>query len=81
MKTMKAMILTAAVAFCAGAGFAAELAVPPGYRAVVVPVEKAEAVLEAADGIKKKEAGIREGIASGTQLADMIGFRALIYPQ
>jgi Flp pilus assembly protein CpaB len=36
------LLVAAALLFCAGLGFAAELAVPPGYRAVVVPVEKAE---------------------------------------
>ena len=48
---------------------------------VAIPVERATAVLEAAEGIKRKEAGIREAIAGGRQLADLIGFRALIYPE
>ena len=42
MKKMKMLALTAVLAGCAGASFAAELAVPPGYRATVVPAEKAE---------------------------------------
>src|ERR1051325_971804 len=47
--------------------------------AVVAP-EQAAAVLEAAEAIKRKEAGYREAMASGKQLADLIGFRQLIYP-
>jgi 4-hydroxy-4-methyl-2-oxoglutarate aldolase len=46
---------------------------------VIVPIEQLEAVLEAAEGIKRKEAGIRRDIAEGKQLADLIGFRTLIY--
>jgi Flp pilus assembly protein CpaB len=42
MKTFKMLAIAAVLALGAGYGFAAELAVPPGYRAVVVPVEKAE---------------------------------------
>lgn len=42
MKNMRLTVMAAVMALCAGAGFAAELAVPAGYRAVVVPAEKAE---------------------------------------
>lgn len=42
MKKMKMLGLAALLAVCAGAGFAAELAVPKGYRATVVPAERAE---------------------------------------
>jgi hypothetical protein len=37
-------------------------------------------VLEAAEAIKRKEIGFRQAIAQGRQLADLIGFRPLIYP-
>lgn len=47
---------------------------------VIVPLEQLEATVEAAEAIKKKEAGIRRDIAAGKQLADLIGFRTLIYP-
>ena len=47
--------------------------------AVVAP-EEAASVLEAAAAIKRKEIGYREAMAAGQQLADLIGFRALIYP-
>lgn len=47
--------------------------------AVVAP-EKAASVLDAAEAIKRKEVGYREGMAAGQQLADLIGFRALLYP-
>jgi 4-hydroxy-4-methyl-2-oxoglutarate aldolase len=46
----------------------------------VVSPETAAAVADAAEAIKQKEIGIREAIASGKQLADLIGFRQLIYP-
>jgi 4-hydroxy-4-methyl-2-oxoglutarate aldolase len=46
----------------------------------VIAYEKAEAVAEAAEAIKRKEITYREAIASGRQLADLIGFRQLIYP-
>jgi regulator of RNase E activity RraA len=46
----------------------------------VIAVEQAEAVAEVAEAIKRKEIGIREAIAAGKQLADLIGFRQLIYP-
>jgi 4-hydroxy-4-methyl-2-oxoglutarate aldolase len=46
----------------------------------VVAVDKAAAVLQAAEAIKRKEIGYREAIAAGRQLADLIGFRQLIYP-
>lgn len=46
----------------------------------VIAIEQVEAVAEAAEAIKRKEVGIREAIAEGQQLADLIGFRALIYP-
>jgi 4-hydroxy-4-methyl-2-oxoglutarate aldolase len=45
----------------------------------VVAVEQAEAVLQAVEAIKRKELGIRQAIAEGRQLADLIGFRQLIY--
>jgi 4-hydroxy-4-methyl-2-oxoglutarate aldolase len=48
--------------------------------AVVAPEHAAE-VLEAAEAIKRKERGYREAIAAGQQIADLIGFRALIYPR
>jgi 4-hydroxy-4-methyl-2-oxoglutarate aldolase len=47
--------------------------------AVVAP-EQAAAVLDAAEAIKRKEAGIKNQMAAGQQLADLIGFRTLIYP-
>jgi len=37
-------------------------------------------VLDAAEAIKRKEVGYRQSMAAGEQLADLIGFRALIYP-
>jgi 4-hydroxy-4-methyl-2-oxoglutarate aldolase len=46
---------------------------------VIVPVDRLEAVLEAAEAVKKKEAGLRRDIADGKQLGDLLGFRALIY--
>lgn len=42
MKTFKTLAMAAVLSLGAALGFAAELAVPPGYRAVVVPVEKSE---------------------------------------
>jgi len=47
--------------------------------AVVAP-EHAAGVLDAAEAIKRKEVGYRQSMAAGEQLADLIGFRALIYP-
>jgi 4-hydroxy-4-methyl-2-oxoglutarate aldolase len=47
--------------------------------AVVAP-EYAAGVLDAAEAIKRKEVGYREAMAAGQQLADLIGFRGLIYP-
>jgi 4-hydroxy-4-methyl-2-oxoglutarate aldolase len=44
----------------------------------VVALERLAGVVEAADAIKRKEAGYRQAIAAGQQLADQIGFRALI---
>lgn len=44
MKKVKLVLLAAVMAVCAGAGFAAEMQVPPGYRATVVPAEKAELI-------------------------------------
>ena len=44
----------------------------------VVTLERVAAVVEAAEAIKRKEVGYREAIAAGQQLADQIGFRALI---
>jgi 4-hydroxy-4-methyl-2-oxoglutarate aldolase len=46
----------------------------------VIAADQIASVLEAAEAIKRKEAGYRQGIAGGTQLADLIGFRSLIYP-
>ena len=46
--------------------------------AVIAP-DQADAVLHAAEAIKHKEEGIRDSIAQGRQLADLIGFRQLIY--
>jgi 4-hydroxy-4-methyl-2-oxoglutarate aldolase len=46
----------------------------------VVAFEQAEAVAAAAEAIKRKEIDYREAIAAGRQLADLIGFRQLIYP-
>ena len=37
-------------------------------------------VLQAAEAIKSKEAGFKTAMRSGAQLADLIGFRTLIYP-
>ena len=46
----------------------------------VIALEAAATVLEAAEAIKRKEIGFRQAIARGRQLADLIGFRQLIYP-
>jgi 4-hydroxy-4-methyl-2-oxoglutarate aldolase len=46
----------------------------------VIAADEAEAVAEAAEAIKRKEIGHREAMAAGRQLADLIGFRQLIYP-
>jgi 4-hydroxy-4-methyl-2-oxoglutarate aldolase len=46
----------------------------------VIAYEQAELVADAAEAIKRKEIGYREAIATGRQLADLIGFRQLIYP-
>jgi 4-hydroxy-4-methyl-2-oxoglutarate aldolase len=46
----------------------------------VIPAEQVSAVVEAADAIKHKEVGYRQAMSEGKQLADLIGFRALIYP-
>ena len=46
----------------------------------VIAAEQAATVLEAAEAIKRKEIGFRQAIAEGRQLADLIGFRQLIYP-
>jgi 4-hydroxy-4-methyl-2-oxoglutarate aldolase len=45
---------------------------------VVIPVERLAAIINAAEAIKRKEAGYRDGIAAGKQLGDLLGFRALI---
>lgn len=45
----------------------------------VIAFEQADAVAQAAEAIKRKELGIREAIAAGQQVADLIGFRSLIY--
>ncbi|MEI7527411.1 MAG: RcpC/CpaB family pilus assembly protein [Elusimicrobiota bacterium] len=42
MKKIKLFLLTAVLAGCAAGAAAAELQIAPGYRAVVVPVPKAE---------------------------------------
>ena len=42
MRTIKILLLAVVVAGCAGAGAAAELNAPKGYRATVVAAEKAE---------------------------------------
>ena len=42
MKKIKLLLLTAVLAGCAAGAAAAELQIAPGYRAVVVPVPKAE---------------------------------------
>ena len=47
--------------------------------AVIAP-EQLEQVVGAAEAIKKKEAGYREAMSNGQQLADLINFRQLIYP-
>ena len=46
----------------------------------VIAAEQAAEVLAAAEAIKQKEIGYREAMAAGKQLADLIGFRQLIYP-
>ena len=46
----------------------------------VIAAEQAATVLEAAEAIRRKEIGYRQAIAEGRQLADLIGFRQLIYP-
>jgi 4-hydroxy-4-methyl-2-oxoglutarate aldolase len=45
----------------------------------VVPAERLAAAIEATEAVAAKEAGIREAIARGEQLGDLLGFRALIY--
>ena len=45
----------------------------------VVPAEQLQAAIEATEAVAAKEAGIREAIARGEQLGDLLGFRALIY--
>ena len=44
----------------------------------VIALDQAQAVLDAAEAIKRKEIGYRQAIADGRQLADLIGFRQLI---
>jgi 4-hydroxy-4-methyl-2-oxoglutarate aldolase len=44
----------------------------------VVALERLSSVVDAAEAIKRKEVGYRQAIAAGQQLADQIGFRALI---
>ncbi|MBV9174244.1 MAG: RraA family protein [Chloroflexi bacterium] len=46
----------------------------------VISAEEVEAAVDAAEAIKRKEIGYRASIAEGQQLADLIGFRQLIYP-
>lgn len=46
---------------------------------VVVPPEKLATTVEAAEAIKRKEAGYRAGIDSRQQLGDLLGFSKLIY--
>lgn len=46
----------------------------------VIAAERVCAVMDAAEAIKHKEVGYREAMAAGLQLADLIGFRQLIYP-
>jgi RraA family protein len=46
---------------------------------VIVPRDQLESVIAAAEAIKRKEAGMRNDIASGKQLGDLLGFRALSY--
>ena len=46
---------------------------------VVIPAERPQDVVEATEAVERKEVGLREGIATGRQLADLLGFRALIY--
>jgi 4-hydroxy-4-methyl-2-oxoglutarate aldolase len=45
----------------------------------VVAAEQVCQVMDAAEAIKRKEMGYRQAMAAGQQLADLIGFRPLIY--
>ncbi len=45
----------------------------------VIPADQLEALVKAVEAIRIKEVGLRKGMADGQQLADMLGFRALIY--
>ena len=45
----------------------------------VVPAEQLGEAVEATEAVATKEAHIREAIARGEQLGDLLGFRALIY--
>ncbi len=48
---------------------------------VIVPYERIDEVAELIDAIKIKEAGWREQMAAGQRIADLIGFRSLLYPE
>lgn len=48
---------------------------------VVIPRERAAEIADAVEAIKAKEAGYRERLATGERVADIIGFRALLYPE
>ena len=46
---------------------------------VVVPFDQIAATVEATEAVAAKEASVREAIANGQQLGDLLGFRTLIY--
>ena len=48
---------------------------------VVIPRERVAAITDAIEAIKDKEASWRERKAAGERIADLIGFRSLIYPK
>jgi 4-hydroxy-4-methyl-2-oxoglutarate aldolase len=47
----------------------------------IIPVERVAEIADAVDAIRTKEDGWRERMAAGDRLADLIGFRGLIYPE
>lgn len=48
---------------------------------VVIPRERVAEIADAVEAIRAKEAGWRERMAGGERIADILGFRGLIYPE
>ena len=48
---------------------------------VIIPRERAAEIADAVEAIKAKETGWRERMATGDRIADLSGFRSLIYPE